>query len=65
MKRAPLGVMRRNAVVVAMNQLLAAHHQPDDPMRTEMFAIASRPDEDPLVRDAAIEATRRLGAQRA
>lgn len=65
MKRAPLGVMRRNAVIAAMNQLLAAPYQSDDPLRAEISVIASRPDEDPLVRHAAIEAVRRLDAQRA
>ncbi len=61
MKRAPLGVMRRNAVIAGFNQIRTdcagdQHHAIESRIRE----IASDETEDPLVRNAAIKAVESL-----
>lgn len=57
LKRAKLGMMRRNAVIAAANAL-ADHDLPE--LRARITSIARDPDEEPIVREAARAAVGRL-----
>ncbi|MFZ4574314.1 MAG: tRNA epoxyqueuosine(34) reductase QueG [Phycisphaerales bacterium] len=64
MKRAPLEVMRRNAVIAAANQLRTRNGARDDELTRTLLAeirrIAADSGEDPLVRGAAADALARF-----